>query len=403
MIWIVYGLLAAAPVVIHAWPALDARVTGTPAVRDAVPYLPIAVLALAGYLGLRIRQSRVLVTALLWRAAYGLCRRADVVPAAAFEVLAFAFPLSLALVFTMPDGPLLREGWLGRATVILSPFALAGGIAQWAPEGFAKLTDLRLPIPPEVCRCPHLAVAFALPLAGTAWLKRNRRIRPFALALLPALVPFWFAVHVTIAAWWKAPTATHLGIAFAAISLILLHAILDVTWGRVYLDELTDLFNRRALEEDLARLDRPYTLAMIDVDRFKEFNDRWGHTEGDHVLRMIAARLRRSLGPGVYRYGGEEFCAVIEGADPDAAARRFEDARRRIEAHPFGLRTHTPRRRAARGTLPADDAAGTLTVTISIGVTAGGGKTGTPAQAVKRADDALYRAKAEGRNRVVFA
>jgi diguanylate cyclase (GGDEF)-like protein len=321
-----------------------------------------------------------------------------------FEVLAFAFPLSLALVFVMPDGPLLREGLLGRALVVLSPFAVLGGIAQWGPGAFAKLTGLRLPVPPELCRCPHLAVAFALPLAGSSWLKRNRRIRPFLHALLPALVPFWFAVHVTLAAWWKAPTATHLGLAFSASSLLLLHAILDVTWGRVYLDELTGLFNRRALEEDLARLSGPYTLAMIDVDRFKDFNDRWGHTEGDHVLRMIAARLRQDLGAGTYRWGGEEFCVVLEGADADAAARRLDAARQRIASHPFGLRTHTPRRRAARGTVPAGpEAPQPLTVTISIGVTAGGGKTGTPAQAVKRADDALYRAKAEGRNRVVFA
>ena len=401
MTWAVYLLLGVAPIMVFAFPGLASRVTGQPAVHDFLPYFPVAALALVGYLGSKIRQSRVVLAALLLLVACVMFRHPDVLLPPVFDVLALALPLSLALVFVFPDGPLMDSYWPWRALAILAPFAVLGGMVQWGPDAFTRLTAIRLPIPPGFCRCPHLAPVFALPLALVAFLRWNRRIRWFILALLPALVPFWLSVHANLAAWWKPVTAIHVGIALSALSLILLHAILHVFWRRVYLDELTDLYNRRALDEDLARMAGPFTLAMIDVDRFKEFNDRYGHAEGDHVLRMIAVRLRADLGPRTYRYGGEEFCALFDGADGAAAARRLDVARRRIEEHAFGLRTHTPRVRSDRGALPPAEPQ--IAVTISSGIAVSGPKDSAPAQVVRRADDALYRAKAQGRNRVVLA
>ena len=406
MTWALYLLLAILPMVVHAIPALGDRVAGTPAVRDFIPYLAPAVLVLVGYLGWKLRQSRVLVSGLLLLPACVAFRRDDVLLPPVFGVLALALPLSLAIVFVFPDGPLLAPGWPWRVMAVLAPFAVLGGMAQWRPDDFVRLAAVGIPIPPAACRVPQLAVAFALPLAAAGWLRWNARIRWFIFAMLPALVPLWFATHATLSAWWKPATCVWVGLACAATALILLHAILHVFWRRVYLDELTDLQNRRSLEEDLARLGGPFIVAMLDVDRFKEFNDRYGHPAGDQVLRMIATRLRGDLGTRTYRYGGEEFCVLLDGADGEAAARRLDAFRHRIEAHPFRLRTHVPRVRADRGSTSANAPAAPdpgLQVTVSLGVAVRRRPDEAPAHVLHRADEALYRAKNQGRNRLVLA
>ncbi len=75
--------------------------------------------------------------------------------------------------------------------------------------------------------------------------------------------------------------------AFTVICAILLHAIFTIYWQRVYIDELTDVSNRRALDEKLATLNGEFAIAMMDIDHFKDFNDTYGHDEGDNVLRLV--------------------------------------------------------------------------------------------------------------------
>src|SRR4029077_7824091 len=81
-----------------------------------------------------------------------------------------------------------------------------------------------------------------------------------------------------------------------------------------FVDALTGLPNRRALDEALARLSGDYALAMVDVDHFKQFNDTHGHDAGDRVLRSVAQQLRATRGGQAFRYGGEEFCLLFTGA-----------------------------------------------------------------------------------------
>jgi diguanylate cyclase (GGDEF)-like protein len=168
-------------------------------------------------------------------------------------------------------------------------------------------------------------------------------------------------------------------------------------------DELTGLPSRRALNERLARLPRRYTVAMIDVDRFKGLNDRFGHDVGDQVLRLVATRLARVGGGGtVYRYGGEEFTVLFPGKLADEALPHLEVLRRDIADYKLSLRD--PERveepRAGRKRRGAGPAGRPVSVTISIGVADRPDRSTGAEEVIQAADQALYRAKNRGRNQV---
>jgi two-component system cell cycle response regulator len=131
----------------------------------------------------------------------------------------------------------------------------------------------------------------------------------------------------------------------------------------------------------------PVSALMIDIDHFKKINDNFGHDIGDEVLREFAVRLASNVRAIDLpcRFGGEEFTVIMPGA-------RLQDAERvaeRIRLHVAG----SPFRVAGGGEL--------LTVTISIGVSSTIGENDTPELLLKRADEAVYEAKAAGRNRVI--
>lgn len=160
-------------------------------------------------------------------------------------------------------------------------------------------------------------------------------------------------------------------------------------------DSLTELPNRRALEEalsrDLARSFRektPMSFLVADVDHFKKFNDTYGHQTGDEVLKVVARVMRAAARKGDIpaRFGGEEFCVVLAGADEQGAVLAAKRLRIAIE----------------RTTVPS--AQGPLRVTASFGIaTLDPDHPETKEQLFKRADDALYKAKAAGRNCVMVA
>ncbi len=159
-------------------------------------------------------------------------------------------------------------------------------------------------------------------------------------------------------------------------------------------DALTGLHNRRYMESHLGTLveqaaarGKPLAVLVLDIDHFKAINDTYGHDAGDDVLREFALRIRRSI-RGIdlaCRYGGEEFVIVMPETDMAVATMVAERLRRRIASEPFAIQ------RGARS----------IEVTISIGIAAIGREGDNAADILKRADQALYRAKRDGRNRVV--
>jgi diguanylate cyclase (GGDEF)-like protein len=165
-------------------------------------------------------------------------------------------------------------------------------------------------------------------------------------------------------------------------------------------DSLTGLYNRRhlqhRLEQELARAGRyGHSLAclFIDADHFKRINDTYGHPAGDQVLIALAQRLRSHLRGSdlASRYGGEEFAVLLPQTDAASACRLAERIRLGVECEP----------------VPLEDGR-KVHLSVSIGVAALADRTTqTPAEAgaalLRQADEAVYRAKSDGRNRVVCA
>jgi diguanylate cyclase (GGDEF)-like protein len=164
-------------------------------------------------------------------------------------------------------------------------------------------------------------------------------------------------------------------------------------------DELTGLPARRALNTALHGLGRHYVIAMLDIDFFKKFNDRFGHNVGDQVLCMVAAHLRRVGGGGrPYRYGGEEFTILFAGKSKEDAIPHLENLRQSIEASQFALRGKNRPKKPPKKLKKIKAQPKTVSVTISIGVAEPDKNHSRPVSVMKVADQALYRAKNRGRN-----
>ncbi len=166
------------------------------------------------------------------------------------------------------------------------------------------------------------------------------------------------------------------------------------TERHAFSDGLTGLKNRRYLDdvvvndaEELIRRNAPFSILFADVDHFKSFNDAYGHQAGDKLLNEFADHLRKGVRRAdiVVRYGGEEFVALLPGADKTAALVVAEKMRRQIETADVVLPSGEPGRN----------------ITASFGV-ASYPDDGIRrfAALLKKADERLYSAKASGRNRV---
>jgi two-component system cell cycle response regulator len=158
-------------------------------------------------------------------------------------------------------------------------------------------------------------------------------------------------------------------------------------------DQLTGLHNRRYMARHLDTLmknagpNKPISFLVMDIDFFKSVNDTHGHDAGDEVLREFASRIAANV-RGIdlaCRYGGEEFVVVMPDTDTTFAYTVAERLRQSVESAPFPL-TRAP---------------GSIRVTVSIGLACSTGVPDTAENLLHRADQALYRAKREGRNRVI--
>jgi diguanylate cyclase (GGDEF)-like protein len=372
--------------------------------------LPWVLLPAVALLGLRVNQTRVFFVAgltlicyalvdLAGRGRLGLCEVEQVCGA-----VAVSYPLGAWAVLRMREGRLFGLAGLLRLLACVCPLAVllyaaspppsepvAGLLYRWPPLGdWWGLPLLTVPV------YAGLGVALWLGGRGTNGLFRRASVFTF--------VPLLTVLNLVALGLAAEPGHdAAIGLGFSAVALLLSYTLYHTYWEKAYVDELTGLPNRRALNEKLHGLGRHYSVAMIDIDYFKAFNDTYGHGQGDTVLRYVARHLERAFGGNAFRYGGEEFCVLFDGTSIRQAARQVESTRQLVGAKDFYIRSPDEVR---RHTSPRDRGAIVGSVqrahlAFSAGIAYRDLDDETPQDMIEMADKALYWAKRAGRNRII--
>ena len=213
--------------------------------------------------------------------------------------------------------------------------------------------------------------------------------------ILSSLIAITTAVH-----FYQQPQLATLFTLLAG--LLLITSIIINAYSLAYLDELTNLPSRRALAQNITMLGKNYTIAMVDVDHFKKFNDKYGHDIGDQVLKKLASQLRQVRGGKAFRYGGEEFTILFPNKNIHEAELLCAKLCKSVENSPFMLRgKKRPKSKQQDKTKKYKERkAKPLTITISIGLAERSQEHATAEEVIKQADKALYKAKNNGRNQV---
>jgi diguanylate cyclase (GGDEF)-like protein len=375
---------------------------------DAVGCYQFALVAAGALLAWRFYSSRALYALLLVSFAYGVVlwllstpSLPQRVQAAGMTLVGIVLPVNFAILARWRERGLSLESLIPKLTFLIVQVATVGLLCR--PEQVANLGWLQQDLVPGWMlgwtHLPQLAIvawaaAFAI-IAASWWPKR----RPLENAWFWALTAGMLAVRMNVA-----PGAA--AFYFSTSALVLVLALIDTSYLLAYHDELTGIPARRAFNQAMAELQEPYTVAMVDVDNFKKLNDTFGHETGDQVLRMVAAKLSRVTGGGrSYRCGGEEFAILFSDLSIEEAYPHMEAVRREIEQTRFIIRgpDRSRRRRPERRYHPAErrgTPSRTIFVTVSIGAAQSDPKLAALDAVVNAADQALYRAKGAGKNRV---
>jgi GGDEF domain-containing protein len=324
---------------------------------------------------------------------------------AVFTSLSVLVPLNVLVALLFPERGVSQHRnyrWLmlALAEVLVVAWIASAGRSSLSGVAWHGLLDHWLLRSPPAPIAGRIAFAAALVTALVrAWPSAGADVRPLDVGIAGGLIAFFVACE------W-ARTGNMFPIFMSAAGIVLLVSILQESHRLAFVDELTGLPGRRALEERLSGLGPVYTVAMVDVDHFKKFNDAHGHDVGDQVLKLVASRLAEIDGGGkAFRYGGEEFAVLFPERRLEQALPHLEQMRDSIEHYRMAVRgLDRPKdpEAGSRMRIPGtpSQADRTLSVTISIGAAERDGMLTAPPQVLRAADAALYRAKRGGRNRV---
>jgi GGDEF domain-containing protein len=390
--------------------ALAAALVNSPVFARVVPSLGFyyfAVFAAGLLLAWRFHSSRVLfslLTLLLAHRAVDFFSdgRLESGPGHAAILLACVLiPLNFAAFAYLRERGLVIAGIAPRAAILFFESVVVAVACR--PENSA------LPLRGHVFQIPPwMVVPFATAVVVFVWryVQARRPVEPaFAWSTAAAFIWLEFGPVGRVADAYVATSA-----------LILAASLIETSYVLAYHDELTGIRGRRAFNEALLSLDQQYAIAIVDIDHFKKFNDTYGHDIGDQVLCMVASRLAKVGGAGhAFRCGGEEFAIIFRNTSAKDALEHLESLRVDIERSMFkvrgldrraGARTGEPDRRKPakkKGAPAVANPLNQLSVTVSIGVAEPSTRNRQPEQVIQAADQALYRAKERGRNRVELA
>jgi len=381
-LWVPGGILAAAAILIWLGYSLPPSLAG---LKTAGPYFALTAAAALAWGFNRGRAFVIAVSLLGGYTAWQFWHHKAV-----YTALVLIVPLNaLAAMYYAERGARYRAAYAWLVLLVAEGAALfwiSSAQHRWLYEPWF----LRSPPTPLLGRL-LCAAAFAAAVWRT-W----PEFKPIPVGNAAAIAAFFFAAE-----WAGTPGAYALFMAASGIVMIV--SLVHESHQLAFRDQLTGLPGRRALDERLRSLGERYAIGMVDVDHFKQFNDTHGHDVGDQVLRLVGGRLEQVGGGGVaYRYGGEEFAVLFPDADIAEAQAALEAIRASIESYKMAVRGADRPKQAEEGAKRRGAAAADqlLSVTVSIGVAAPSERHRVPREVIMAADEALYRAKKAGRNRV---
>ncbi len=361
--------------------------------------LPYATLSLGLFLGLRFHQSRLAFSVILFifsdRLLYyfgpgGMIHTGN--ETIILHGVALLLPVNIILLTFAKDRGILNAAGRVRLSFLLIQPAIIYILLIKNPELLSYINRDIIAHPSlSMLDTPQVIIIFyGLILAiylVMAFRSKKAIFRGF----------FWAMLVGAVGLYWKY-RQTEETIFFSIAGIILIMSMLEKAYAMAYHDELTGLPARRSLNRTLQNLGRNYTIAMLDIDFFKKFNDKYGHDVGDQVLCMVASHISKVGGGGkFFRYGGEEFTVVFPGKTKKDARPYLESLRESIAKAQFKVRGKDRPKKPSKTKRKTKKPKG-VSVTISIGAAEPSGKVKKPGEVIKAADKALYRAKKKGRN-----
>ncbi|MFT6529920.1 MAG: diguanylate cyclase (GGDEF)-like protein [Psychrosphaera sp.] len=364
--------------------------------QELLTQTPMLLFIGAIVVALRFKQSRVIYILLFLLLSWALFVEIDHFKYLNFSPsLWFLSQLFILVLFTFDQNKTI---W-GRHGLIRALIILAVILVNYR---FNQSITLHQFLNTEFIADLHLGgmtqIELALSVLALLMLAVKHILSPSKTVLNTWVIAFFLVYFKLI----DAEVLTHL-VAFSVFGLLLIQGVLTDSYQMAFSDELTGLSARRALLQSSISLGKKYTIAMLDVDHFKKFNDTYGHDVGDQVLKLVASKINEIKGGGkAYRYGGEEFTIIFPNKSVNYAIPYLEQVRESIAIYAMTIRDNNERpddsKTGKSQRSKHDTASKVVNVTISIGVAEREGDLKDFDQVMKQADEALYRAKQAGRN-----
>ncbi|KZX70407.1 diguanylate cyclase [Vibrio sp. HI00D65] len=366
--------------------------------------LPYILLSVAVLLCHTFRQGRMAMVSVTMLVAYLVIQVRLQPPLSTgttlleLSLLAALVPVTCLLVYAFPDTGVNSKSMFLYALVlvlfmiwaklIVSHFH-AGGFESWS-EGL--LFTVR-----DFSKLPFVLVLYSLCLVGSTAIlvlvyNRSIDVVVYSAILLASSTFIFFDVQYISSTM------------FSLSGTLIIFYVMSASHDMAFNDQLTNIPGRHALEVDMKHLGRKYSVAMVDIDHFKKFNDTYGHDIGDDVLKLVAGILKEATGGArAYRYGGEEFTIIFKGKHTEQVEEHLQTLVSEVHNYDMTIRNAMERpdnhdegikKRGKNG-----QSAEVVNVSVSIGL-ADSTTTKHPEKVLKLADQALYKAKKTGRNKL---
>lgn len=380
-------------VILLAWITASQAVNFNEAVDSVMLVLPFVIAVLALFMSVWYKNSRFFFLTVFMLLSYIFLKIAcskEAMLAEAVTQLSILIPINMVWLAFIHERGIISSYGANKAILIAIQFVwvLINILGKSNDPASGMLN------PDQAMNIPAPAIILYILAIGFLLINYMLKGQYIYVVFISVLITTYISLHF---AHWPVTLA----IFTSSVFIMVVTALFEVSYSLAFYDTLTGVLSRRAFEQELVRLGKQYCIAMVDIDHFKRVNDTFGHDVGDEVLKMVASILDKlSYRARTFRYGGEEFAIIFQGQRMSDVMSVLERVRKAVEHRPFILRSENRPKKKPEKIINPGGGRGRINITVSIGVAQKSEGLKTAQDVVKKADEALYRAKSGGRNRV---